>query len=512
MTLVTVSGTLNLFLGLYVFFRRKQYSEISTYFLLGTAAKTIYCFGYTFSLTSSTLEQLRFWSVVQYIGMPFAPPLGLLFVLKYFGFKVKKGQIAALLAIPALSLLSNATNRFHHLHYKQYQVHPLLGAPYNDIEVGPTYIVMGAFIFLCFISSHLLLLSRWKDTDKAYRPQLLTLLGAHFIPMATSFLYLVGVTPAGIDPVPMVLGATSILMWWTIESSRLLTIIPIAKDAIFHSILSGVIVLDKRDRLVEYNDSCQKMFPKLDRSMFGQPLEKIWPAMFGPLSPLPLPGEQMQELEVVAREPDERICQVRISPLKKSGRSELRGTVMIITDITELKRMQRTLERHAYYDELTRILNRRAFMERCEENYARSRKEAADFTVILFDIDHFKQINDTYGHLAGDRVLVHIARICESSLTDEMLFARYGGEEFVLALYGRTAEEGRQFAEQLRVTIASQPVAMDGDLIRVTSSFGVAESSGRKEETLQKLLHYADKALYEAKRGGRNRVCVYRSR
>lgn len=511
MTLVTVSGTLNLFLGLYVFFRRKQYSKISTYFLMGTAATTIYCFGYTFSLTSSTLEQLRFWSVVQYFGMPFAPPLGLLFVLKYFGFKVKKGQIAALLAVPALSLLSNATNRFHHLHYKHYKVHPLLGAPYNDIEVGPTYIVMGAFIFLCFISSHLLLISRWKDTDKAYRPQLLTLLGAHFIPMATSFLYLVGVTPAGIDPVPMVLGVTSILMWWTIESSRLLTIVPIAKDAIFHSIVSGVIVLDKQDRLVEYNDSCQKMFPKLDRSMFGQPLEKIWPAMFGPLSPLPQPGEHKQELEVVAREPEERISQVRISPLKQSGRSELKGTVMIITDITELKQMQQKLEHHAYYDELTQILNRRAFMERCEEGYAKCREEGTAFTAILFDIDHFKHINDTYGHLAGDRVLVHIARLCKSRLADDVLFARYGGEEFVLALFGRTEEEGRRYAEELRETIATHPAEVDGEMIRVTSSFGVAISSGLQGESLQKLLHFADEALYEAKRGGRNRVCVHQN-
>jgi diguanylate cyclase (GGDEF)-like protein len=509
-TLVCVSGVLNLFLGLYVFLKRHLYANISTFFILSTAAEAIYCFGYAFSLTSSTLEQLRFWSVVQYFGMPFAPPLGLLFVLKYFGYNITKSRVAAMLAIPVLSLLSNATNEFHHLHYKEYQIHETLGAPHNDIEVGVTYIIHGSFLFLCFISSLLLLLSRWRDTNWAYRPQLFSLIGAHLIPMATSFLYLIGVTPAGIDPVPMVVGVTSILMWWTIESSRLLTIIPIAKETIFHSISDGVIVLDKPGRPVEFNDSCRHMFHRLNRSMFGQPLEEVWPVLFGSSTPaVPKLDAKPQELEVVASEPEERIYQVRVSPLKQKEHCNWTGTVMIIADITEIKRLQRKLEQHAYYDELTQIFNRRAFFERCEEGYTRSKQDASAFTAILFDIDHFKKINDTYGHNAGDQVLMHVVHICKSCLTDNVLFARYGGEEFVLALFGRTAAQGKDFAERLRENIASHPLSVEGKVIHVTSSFGVAESSGRADESLQNLLHFADEALYAAKRAGRNQVCVF---
>lgn len=509
-TLVCVSGVLNLFLGLYVFLKRRLYTNISTFFLLGTAATTVYCFGYAFSLTSSTVEQLRFWSVLQYFGMPFAPPFGLLFVLKYLGYRLTKRRIAALLAIPVLSLLSNATNELHHLHYKQYKIHETLGAPYNDIEVGVTYIIHGSFLLLCFFSSLFLLLSRWKDTNWAYRPQLVSLIGAHLIPMVTSFLYLIGVTPAGIDPVPMVVGLSSILMWWTIESSRLLTIIPIAKDTIFHSISDGVIVLDKPGRLVEFNDSCRLMFHRLNRSMFGLTLEKVWPVLFGSSSPsAPELGAQSQELEVVAREPEERIYQVRVSPLKQNEHSSWTGTVMIITDITEFKRLQRKLEQHAYFDELTQIFNRRAFFERCEEGYARSKQDAFTFTTILFDIDNFKKVNDTYGHNAGDQVLIHVVQVCKSCLTDDVLFARYGGEEFVLALFGRTAAEGKDFAERLREKIASHPLNVDGTVIHVTSSFGVAETTGREEELLQNLLNCADEALYAAKRRGRNQICVY---
>jgi len=110
-----VSGVLNLLLGFYVIMKRELDRRIVSIFAWGTAAKAIYCFSYAFSLTSSTLEQLRFWSVMQYIGMPFAPPLGLLFVLTYLGIKVRKGAILALLTMPVISLISNATNDWHHL-------------------------------------------------------------------------------------------------------------------------------------------------------------------------------------------------------------------------------------------------------------------------------------------------------------------------------------------------------------------------------------------------------------
>jgi diguanylate cyclase (GGDEF)-like protein/PAS domain S-box-containing protein len=322
---------------------------------------------------------------------------------------------------------------------------------------------------------------------------------------------LTGVTPTGVDPVPMVLGLSSVLLWWAIESSRFLAILPIAKDVIFQSISDGVIVLDPSGRLVEFNKSCQRMFPSLDRSMFGLSLEKIWSALFGASSSrAPKLVARSQELEVVVHEPDERIYQVRFSPIEQNQSTTWKGAVIIITDMTEIKQLQRRLEKHAYYDDLTEVLNRRAFFEQCEVRYAQLKQQNLAFTVILFDIDHFKEINDTFGHHAGDQVLVHVARICKSCLTEDMLFARYGGEEFVLALFGHPEEEGKKLAERLREKIASHPLKVDGAVIFVTSSFGVAGASAGAKESLQTLLCYADEALYEAKRGGRNQVCVFK--
>jgi len=509
MTLTIVSGVLNLFLGIYVFVKRHLFSAISTFFLWGVAVKTIYCFGYAFSLTSATLSELRFWSAVQYMGMPFAPPLGLMFVLVYLGYKLTKGQIAALLVIPVVSLLSNITNDFHHLHYKKYAVHETLGAPYYSIEIGVTYIIMSTFLYLCLLTSMILLISRWKDTNGAYRSQLLALIAAHLIPMVTSIMYLTGVAPAGIDPVPMVVGLSSVFLWWAIESSHFLAVMPIAKDVIFQSISDGVLVLDQSGRLVEFNGSCRRMFPRLDPSMFGWPLERIWTVMFGPSSRSPGFGAAPQELEIAMREPEEHAYQLRYSPIVQNKTAVLKGAVMIISDITEFTRLKRKLEKHAYYDDLTEVLNRRAFFEQCEARYASIKERNLPFTVILFDIDHFKRINDAFGHRAGDQALVSVARICETCLTGDMLFARYGGEEFVLALFGHTVAEGQKLAEMLREKIAASPLGQGDVFISVTASFGVAGAQEGAYDPLQTLLSFADEAMYEAKRSGRNRVCVW---
>lgn len=112
-----------------------------------------------------------------------------------------------------------------------------------DIAVGQWYVVHGAFTFSCLLCACLILIGQWKHTKKMYRRQLLTLITSQIIPMVAAFLYLLGLTPGGMDPVPVLMCITSAMYIWAILSSRLLTIVPIAKDSIFESMREGVIVL-----------------------------------------------------------------------------------------------------------------------------------------------------------------------------------------------------------------------------------------------------------------------------
>lgn len=506
-TLICTSGVLNIYLSAYVFAKRHQYRNIANFFMIYIASITIYCFAAGFGLTAETLSQMKTWTNIQYIGMPASAPLGLMFIMKYLGMELTKKRIAAMLAIPAISFMMVATNDLHHFHYKVFEIAPSLGAPFIHQEIGYWYIIHGIYTFGCMLAAFLLVIFRWKETAKTYRPQLFALLLGQFIPMATAFIYLVGLTPEGIDPVPMVLCASSFLYLWAINRSQLFAVMPIAKDAIFNSISDGVLVLSESHTLIEFNKSAEKMFPVLDESLFGKGFEKLWEELAGTAVPFDLKAADfLQEIELWNSH-GKRVYQVRISPLKQADNNK--GLLVIFTDITELKNLQWKLEHQAYYDELTGIFNRRAFFETSEKQFAAARESANPFSVILMDIDHFKQVNDTHGHQVGDLLLQHVVKVCQAELKEHAVFARYGGEEFVLALEGMSLLEGEALAERLRSQVESQPLEFQESLISVTMSSGVAKASVWQEETLYQLLNKADIALYAAKHEGRNQVKTY---
>lgn len=487
--------------------KRHQYTTIANFFVIYAVSVTIYCFAAAFGLAATTLEQMKLWTIIQYIGLPFSSPLGLLFIMKYLGITIKKKMYVALFTIPFISFVMVATNDYHHLHYRVFEVDPNLGAPFIQMEIGLWYMIYGSFTFSCMFIAFLLVLSRWGETDKAYRTQLIALMFGQLVPMLTAFVYLIGLTPPGIDPVPMILWVSSLLYLWSINSSKLFKIMPIAKDAIFNSINDGVIVLDDSYRIIEFNKACEPMFPLLNKSMFGKDFDEVWFTLSGSSFPFSLNTSELKsEIELVVDDSN-RIYQVRTSTLERvtSGK----GLLLIFTDITEIKRLQKKLEQQAYYDELTQVLNRRAFFTYCEEEIAAARETSSPFTIILLDIDYFKKVNDTYGHYVGDQLLIHVAKICQSELTGGMLFARYGGEEFVLALSGHSMAEGQMLANVLRKKIEEQPLITNEGMISVTFSSGVAEAMKTTEETLHQLLNKADQALYRAKREGRNQVQVY---
>ncbi|MYN27559.1 GGDEF domain-containing protein [Duganella levis] len=180
-----------------------------------------------------------------------------------------------------------------------------------------------------------------------------------------------------------------------------------------------------------------------------------------------------------------------------------------------IERQQLELERQSLIDELrlrantdylTGILNRRAFVAASNQRLQRARDCRETLAVLLFDIDHFKAVNDAHGHEAGDQVLIRVAALVRDELRDGEILARHGGEEFVVMPAYCQLEQACALAERLRLAIASVPLTLaDGQLLRVTASFGVASATG-PAAALDDLLHAADLALYSAKRKGRNRV------
>lgn len=157
-------------------------------------------------------------------------------------------------------------------------------------------------------------------------------------------------------------------------------------------------------------------------------------------------------------------------------------------------------------DSLTGALNRRAFISAVANEQTRCRRLSRPISLLMMDLDHFKDVNDRYGHLIGDKMIVHFADVVRTSLRPYDLFGRYGGEEFVILLPENGEDEAAQTAQRICESIAGAPLEAPPHAVRYTVSIGVASCPPNSPDTLDDLLKRADAALYEAKSLGRNRV------
>ncbi|WP_419781031.1 diguanylate cyclase [Maridesulfovibrio sp.] len=189
----------------------------------------------------------------------------------------------------------------------------------------------------------------------------------------------------------------------------------------------------------------------------------------------------------------------------EAGRPEQLAGILI--DIRKRKREEERLREEAVTDPLTGVTNRRLFEHRLQEFIDYSTNTNRPFSLLFFDIDHFKKLNDTFGHPAGDRGLCHLTEICETQLRSNDLLARIGGDEFALILPDTTQKSAIAIGERLRRTVETTPFEYDGVEHWLTISIGLATSSGVLTSPTR-MIETADAALYEAKQRGRNRLAV----
>jgi diguanylate cyclase (GGDEF)-like protein len=164
----------------------------------------------------------------------------------------------------------------------------------------------------------------------------------------------------------------------------------------------------------------------------------------------------------------------------------------------------------ASYDPLTRVFNAGAYYRACDQQIHASQRSNQPFAVLFIDLDHFKSINDTYGHAVGDDVLRTVAQTLRATVRRSDIVGRIGGEEFSVFLPNTQLHGAQQLAETLRVAIESIHIEVDGVRLKITASIGVA-AKRFDQETMQAIQQHADQAMYEAKRGGRNRVSTFGS-
>ena len=281
---------------------------------------------------------------------------------------------------------------------------------------------------------------------------------------------------------------------------------------VFDSVPQGIVVLSARHPQAQINAAAAAL---LGLSAGWVPAEVLAQAMratrercdnAAELEQAYAPLQSDLDAELVARWfLDDCVWRVDTHPILQSGH---KGRVWLFHDITPQVRLERFLRMEANHDPLTGLFNRRAFFDRAQVAFQLPSPGPSDghrLALVMLDIDHFKAVNDQYGHPAGDMVLKEVARRAKSVLRDGDVLARYGGEEFIVLLNVISSDTARVAAERLRTVMDTEPVQVGDQAITVSVSVGLAlRSSG--SETLLQTIERADANLYRAKRQGRNRV------
>jgi diguanylate cyclase (GGDEF)-like protein/PAS domain S-box-containing protein len=263
----------------------------------------------------------------------------------------------------------------------------------------------------------------------------------------------------------------------------------------------GIVVTDGAGNIVLVNPAAERLLDKPSAEIIGAGLPHLFDDPERIESALERDGiVSTADIFIFRR----RHLAVYASTLR-GGDGDMLGHAVLIRDMTEEKRLEQRLRELSNTDPLTGLSNRRALDEALNQEFGLALEQGRDLVVMMFDIDHFKKFNDTYGHDQGDRVLKDFATVALSCVREDLdIFCRFGGEEFTLIARETSQEGGLILAERIRLAVA----AMTVDGLHVTTSIGVAGIRESGASAPMQLIERADAALYEAKRAGRNRVAA----
>lgn len=472
------------------------------------------------------------WASMAWPGILAVPTFWAVFLWQYVNSEqrpIRLRHVLALTVVPVLVWLLALSNPWHRLFYAAASA-PFsaeLGAPINYVH-GPLFFATAVYVYL-FMTFCLAVVLRAAIISRGlYRRHYLAFLLLTVVPWVANISYVVfDWTIFGFDPTPFSFAFTLLALAWLIVGVRLFDVLPVARHLLLEALVDPVLVIDAQQRVIEANPAALQLADLQhdwqgrqlrDWPVFGRALQALLSAQNGVVSPL-----------LALSEPP-RYYEVRRRTIERTVRAErlVLGEMLYLRDVTqphlsELKlaqalslsdeRLQAITQLHeqlreqALHDPLTGLFNRRYLAEFFEREQARGLRERSAFALALIDLDHFKQLNDNYGHLVGDEVLCVIARHLQDNLRSTDAVFRIGGEEFLLILPGVDAEEALQRVESLRKQLSAIGVPTRAGTLPVTLSAGLALWP-EQGHMLDELLQVADTALYRAKGEGRNRVCL----
>ena len=476
-----------------------------------------------------SIEAKIFWFRMMFIGVASIPTLFLVFALSFTRNEswLSRRNLILLSIQPVVSLLLQWTNPYHHLLYRSLNVVQSDGGMLMELTRGPWYFVNIIYSYAAIGIGILLMSQAALRSGPLYRYQYRSVLVACLLPwggnIVNEFFFS---SSANLDIAPLTFGVSGVIFAFAVLRTRFMDLVPVARSHLIETMHDGVLVLDAQNRIVDINPAMEKFINgKASTYMGKNAFESLRPWM--EKTDVFLDRTEVRS-ELTVPFNSSRYLDLQVTPLYDRGKI-LSGRLMVFRDITERKQvekrlryvndrlqgqlieiglLQSKLREQAIRDPLTNLFNRRYLEETLERELSRGARENYPVCIIMIDLDHFKRINDTYGHEAGDLVLKTIAdAISENSRRGDFA-CRYGGEEFVIVMPNITMDVAYERAENLRQSLNLLSIPYEYYHLSVTLSMGIA-SYPENGQTRETILRAADQAMYAAKEAGRDHILSY---
>jgi len=519
--LVTVLFSMGTFLivaTVYIFTRKEQIAGIR---LIGymSALNCVFLYGYGGFLLADAIPVKIWLNHLQYLAIPFFSAIWYLISVlqKNSHEQLKPRFVAVVMALPVLSCLTNflypATiepngSWITHLFFSSHQV--ITNLDFGSGFVGLTftkgifyYAQMGYNVILAIFTIRNYA-TAWKKSETIARKRMMILMVTSTLIFGLALFSLLNRQTAMIDTSPLITGLFSFTTFLLLFQYELFELIPIAYREIFQESEFPIVVLDRSLSVVKINTRAKTFFQgwinkTINRSL--RAFEEFDPGIYEDLT-----KNGVHEL-ALTENGQTNYYVVKLRTLYRHNRG-ITGYTLYYQDITAHKNELRRMEVFAEYDDLTKIHNRRFFFQKATEEFDRAIEERQRISIIMFDLDDFKQVNDIFGHQAGDMILQEMAAMFTKELGEEELFARYGGEEFIIFQRNKTIDEAAKVANRLCALLKAHVFIHEKRTIRATASFGVTGSKKQINQSLDRYIKEADDMLYKAKALGKKQIYV----
>ena len=500
--------------------------------LLGGVLLSIFVWSGAYAMSWSLvgLHEKTLWLKIMYLGTATIPGLFLVFILRitHNDDRLTPRNLLLLALEPFIIIVLTWFDL--RLMFNKIELDLSSGVAILHLERGIGFWVNLYYSYgIVLLAFYILGVSSLRANPFFRRQYLIILIGS-IVPLAASlFTQLNFIELADLDMTPISFAISSILYVYAIFQHQFMDLVPVARGHLIESMSDGILVLNAQNRIVDINPAMRNFLDDEPDAFIGQNVSVIFKQWSQNSDQLLKDLGTRTELKIPKRPAS--YLDLRITPLYDDNH-EMNGRLMVFRDITDRKEVEKDLRRamdrlqtqlieigvlqsqlreQAIRDVLTNLFNRRYLEETLERELARATRETYPLCVIMMDLDYFKEINDTYGHEAGDVVLKTLAETVTKQSRHGDFVCRFGGEEFVLVMPNIGIEKAVERAETLHQIIDDLNIPYGRFNLTTTISMGIAWYPAHGT-TKEQLLRAADKAMYVAKNTGRNRVVIYDER